>query len=74
MSENYRDDRRKFLKSLGRVFALGGIVLGSGALVGKEKSNNETCVNNGICGDCNEYRNCELPQALSRRETIEKHK
>lgn len=68
MSDEYREDRREFIKSMFRKFALGGLVLGTGGLVGKQKSGIATCVNNGICGDCNVYRECELPQALSRKE------
>ena len=70
MSDEYRDDRREFLLSMARKLTLGGLVLGTGALVAKEKLGGQTCVNNGICGDCDIYRKCELPQAMSRREGI----
>ena len=29
------------------------------------------CVNRGICAGCNVYKNCRLPQALSRKQTLE---
>lgn len=70
MSDEFRQDRREFLRSMARKFALGGLVLGTGALAAKDNSGSQTCVNNGVCGDCDIYRDCELPQAMSRREGI----
>ncbi len=53
----------------GRKLALGALgVLAAKALIGNRSSKSgETCVNKSICSGCQEYSNCGLPAALSRK-------
>ena len=47
-----------------------GVVVGS-AIVKKRRLLKEgKCVNRGICAGCDVYKNCRLPQALSRKHTL----
>lgn len=69
MSKGYREDRREFLKSMGRWAALGGLTLGIGMLVKKSDDRPiETCVSDGICRKCADLKNCGLPQAISFKQ------
>jgi hypothetical protein len=68
VSKGYDENRREFLRSLGRKTALGALVLGTGSLVARP-GNREECVSNGICRGCAEVAECGLPQALSFKES-----
>ncbi len=47
-----------------------GVAAGS-AIVKKRRLLKEgKCVNRGICAGCDVYKNCRLPQALSRKHTL----
>ncbi len=65
--------RREFLQWCGRwtVLALGAAV-GTRFLRRNQVSvARQRCVNDGICSSCGTYSVCDLPQALTRRRTIQ---
>ncbi len=62
--------RHEFLRSVGRGGLLLGLTgLGVAALMGS-KSPSE-CINTGICGSCNAYKVCALPE---KKETTDERK
>lgn len=69
MGKGYSEDRREFLRGLGRVALLGGLIVGAGSLIRREETARriETCASDGICRNCRNLRDCGLPQALSYR-------
>lgn len=69
MGKGYREDRREFLRTLGRGIALGGLLIGTGWLVTKGDSPIETCTSNGICRACGDLNACNLPSALSYKQS-----
>ncbi|MCX6345333.1 MAG: hypothetical protein NT018_09720 [Armatimonadetes bacterium] len=69
MSKKYSENRREFLRSLGRGATLGLLVLGGGSLMKKGDKPIETCVSDGICSNCSDLKACGLPQALSYRQS-----
>jgi hypothetical protein len=64
--------RREFLRTAGRLIALGGL----GILVfrllrggrGSRPAGAETCVNEGLCRGCGAFAGCGLPAALSAKQ------
>jgi len=67
MSAEEAGGRREFLRSAGRYTALA--VLGAvAAITARRKLAGQTCINSGICGGCNAFANCGLPQALSAKQ------
>ncbi|MGO8676211.1 MAG: twin-arginine translocation signal domain-containing protein [Limisphaerales bacterium] len=59
-----RPSRRSFLRNA----ALGGLAALTAALVTRPASS-QTCINNSICGGCGAFDDCELPQALSAKQS-----
>ena len=64
--------RREFLKTIGRIAALGGLgvlvyrLLRGGVVRGP--AGGETCVNEGLCRSCRVFPGCGLPAALSAKQ------
>ncbi len=64
--------RREFLRTAGRLIALGGL----GVLVFRllrrtgvrRPAGAETCVNDGLCRGCGAFAGCGLPAALSAKQ------
>ena len=64
--------RREFLRTAGRLIALGGL----GVLVfrllhrtgARRSAGAETCVNEGLCRGCGAFAGCGLPAALSAKQ------
>ena len=65
-------DRRKVIQAVLRYIALVFLVFAAtGAIAKKRRLLKEgKCVNRGICAGCGSYRNCRLPQALSRKQVL----
>ena len=64
--------RRHWLMSAGR-YAIVGLVglLTGGLLIKRRKLLREgNCINRGICGGCQLYADCRLPQSLSRKQVL----
>jgi hypothetical protein len=59
--------RRDFLKSIGRLAALGTLLSGTSALVLKHGERTEECTADGVCSRCADLSDCGLPQALSAK-------
>jgi hypothetical protein len=55
--------RRNFLRRV----ALGGLTALTATLVARGKS--QACVNEGLCPGCPAYDDCNLPRALSRKQS-----
>ena len=70
-------NRREFLRNIGRYLILGGLITTTGVLVAKRISRAEDCeypdelaVTKGICRACVSLNNCDLPLALSARQEM----
>ncbi len=73
MSREFRQDRREFIKNIGRKLAAGVLLIGTGVLVCRKPGNrNETCTSDGVCTRCSELSGCGLPQALSSKRALRK--
>jgi hypothetical protein len=57
--------RREFFRAAGRYTLLTCLAV-VGAVAGTRK---QTCVNQGICGGCGEFSQCNLPAAVSAKNT-----
>ena len=65
-------DRRTFLKNIGRLAVFGLMATGAGKLMFKEEPKRKsagTCIADGICRDCGQVKDCGQPQAMSFRQT-----
>ena len=61
--------RRDFFRLAGRVGLLAGTALLAYKIwPGRAGVTRQSCVNRGICRDCPQARDCELPAALSVRQ------
>ncbi len=65
--------RRRFLVSMARLAALGGIGAAAARLLRGRRSPGgsrpgETCTNEGVCRGCAAFAGCGLPAALSARQ------
>lgn len=67
MSDEERQDRRAFFRSLGRCALAGVLTVGAGILVARPGG---TCINRGVCRGCPAFGSCELPQALALKEHL----
>jgi hypothetical protein len=47
-----------------------GVATGSSIVKKRRLLKEGKCVNRGICAGCDVYKNCRLPQALSRKQTL----
>jgi len=67
-----KQTRRHWLVSAGRYAVLGLVGLLTGGLLIKRRKllRENHCINRGICGGCQLYANCRLPQALSRKQVL----
>jgi hypothetical protein len=70
-------NRREFLRSLGRYLILGGLVSTTGVLVAKRVGKPQGCAypeeertGRGICQNCVSLSNCNLPSGLRTREEM----
>ncbi len=65
-------DRRKLLAGALRCSALVvvGFVTGSALIKRRRLLGEGKCVSRGICGGCDIYKDCSLPQALSRKHFL----
>lgn len=68
-----RPDRREFLRDGLRFAILGGLAALSCRLFARPRivPHGETCINAGICGDCEALDDCGLPRALSVKASLE---
>ncbi len=65
MSDEERQDRRAFFRSLGRCALAGVLTVGAGILVARPGG---TCINRGVCRGCPAFAGCDLPEAVSLKE------
>ncbi|MFC1677156.1 hypothetical protein ACFL3G_08860 [Planctomycetota bacterium] len=65
-------DRRNILADLLRYSALAvvGFVTGAALIKRRRLLREGKCVSKGICSGCDIYKDCSLPQALSRKDTL----
>lgn len=68
MSDEARQDRRKFLLTVLRGGAAALLVGGTIALTGRRGE----CVNNQVCGGCGQREECDLPAAQAFKEAAER--
>jgi hypothetical protein len=68
-NEKVTDRRRLFANAI-RAGVLALIALGGGASLLKRRRlvRQGKCINSGICGRCDIFDDCRLPQALSKRK------
>lgn len=63
-------NRREFLKTSVRTILLGGLVLGSGYLIFREKPENaDTCNFDFACKNCKRLSACTLPEATAQKQS-----
>ena len=61
---------REFLKTSLRTILFGGLVLGSGYLIFKEKPKNaEACNFDFACKNCKRLSACALPEATAQKQS-----
>ncbi len=67
-------NRRKLLTDALRFAGLGllGFVSVWAVLKRRRLKYDGDCINSSICSDCRIYEDCGLPQALSRKQAMEK--
>jgi hypothetical protein len=67
---NKAANRREFLRGGLRYALLTAVGAVSATLASKPGAtlSGQTCVNQGICGGCNAFTDCGLPQALSAKQ------
>ena len=72
-SKNMRT-RRDFFTDIFRYSTLAVIGVIGGAVFAKRRklSNEGVCINQGICGGCGIFEQCNLPPALSEKQLITK--
>ncbi len=66
--KNTKTNRRNFFKTCARYLSFGAITFTGVKLVSRKpnpKLQNQVCINNSICKNCNTFSKCELPRALS---------
>jgi hypothetical protein len=62
-------ERREFIKSIFRNIILTGILLFSGYLIFREKSEN-ACEFDFICKNCKKLSSCDLPEAEQAKTNL----
>ena len=74
MAERYlkKQNRRNFLRDTVRytVLALVCFVASLAFMKRRKLLQEGNCINQGICGGCELYKKCRLPQALSRKQVL----
>ncbi len=77
LSLHTQQNRREFLRGIGRTAGLGGVavVIGLTTVRKRSPSVNSECSNQSLCCKCRLYKNCSLPQAFITRsmQNNEKH-
>lgn len=60
------------LRAVSRAAALASLGLLTAGLIRKQRrlTRQGPCTNRGVCSNCAAYRDCPLPQALSRKQTL----
>ena len=73
MKENKQIDRREFFLTCSRGVIAGGMAALAAVMWKRSKSLPEQkCFNQGICGPCRAFEKCQLPQALSAKQVMNK--
>jgi hypothetical protein len=69
-----KQNRRRLLVGSLRyaVLSLFGFIAGSAFTKRRRLLREGICINQGICGGCELYEDCQQPQALSRRQVLAK--
>jgi hypothetical protein len=63
-------NRREFIKTSARTVLLGGLVLGSGYLIFREKpGNTDACNFDFACKSCKRLTSCNLPETKTQKQT-----
>ncbi|MAX26825.1 MAG: hypothetical protein CMJ19_20220 [Phycisphaeraceae bacterium] len=65
------NDRRNFLKRIGRLTLFSGLTIGGAHLVNQSKSEskrNDACKRDGYCRQCPLLKKCGTPIAISFKE------
>ncbi|MHC4757971.1 MAG: hypothetical protein ACYTE8_04895 [Planctomycetota bacterium] len=74
MVENFikRQNRRQFLTGTARYMTLGLIGFIAGAALKKRRRLvlEGKCFNDYICSGCKLYEGCQLPEAISKKESV----
>jgi hypothetical protein len=74
VAERYlkKQSRRNFLRDAVRYALLTLVCFVAGSAFTKRRKllQEGSCVNQDICGGCELYKNCQLPQALSRKQVL----
>ncbi len=67
-------NRRNLLAGVLRYATLGlvGFIAGSAFTKRRRLLKEGKCIDRGICGGCELYGDCQLPQALSRKQVLAK--
>ncbi|MHC4843503.1 MAG: hypothetical protein ACYTFM_08010 [Planctomycetota bacterium] len=67
-----KQTRRQFFTGIGRYMTLGFIGFAAGSMLKKRRKLvlEGRCVNDYICAGCKLYEGCQLPEAISRRESV----
>jgi hypothetical protein len=62
-------DRREFFRDAARYGFLGMLAV-IASLSGRANGlQGQRCINRGLCGNCKAFTDCELPQALSAKQS-----
>lgn len=74
MKENKQIDRREFFRVCSRGVIAGGMAALAAVMWKRNQSSlsEQKCFNRGICGPCRAFEKCQLPQALSAKQVMEK--
>ena len=66
------NNRRLLIQKALRYAALAvlGFAAGGAIMKNRKLSREGKCANRGICTGCGIYKNCRLPQALSKKQTL----
>ena len=74
MADNFKrkQTRRQFFTGTARYMTLGLIGFAAGSMLKKRRKLvlEGKCVNDYICAGCKLYEGCQLPEAISRKESV----
>lgn len=61
----FDEERREFIRSLGRYLILGGLASVTGGLILKRVlASDKECIEPNLCQSCRIFDDCNLPRAL----------